>query len=257
MAAASAGGADAPGGGGLDVELAASGFQREHAEVLDRWVAAAAQQAGGGEGEGREDDAEDEAAASSGDNEEGLTGLGNDVAGVAAQEDGDGSAGSSSKREDGGSDAGRKPDRQLLAEALVERLRLDAGPRAATPLGSAGSSRPSSEGCAAEARDDAGGALDRRGVSAEGSVRRAGEQLAAGAEHVSWEGRPPADTEDLASEADGLRAQSAAERRTVQARVHNEGRARARTAASQRASRGSMKAAVKKGRRQAAGGAVF
>lgn len=267
VAAANAGGAGAPGGGGLDVELAASGFQREHAEALDRWVAAAARQAGGSEGEGEEDDAE-AGTSSSGDNEEGLAGpdrgpaAGSRAAGRAAEEDEDGTAGSSSEREEGSSsesDAGRQPEFPSPAEELAERLRLDAGPHAAAPLGSACSSRRSSEGGAAsaEAREDTGDVLTGRDAPAEGP----GQQRAAGIEHVTGAGRPLADSEDPAQdeaeEADGLRARDAAERRNVQARVHNEGRARARTAASQRASRGSMKAAVKKGRRQAAGGAVF
>lgn len=262
MAAANAGSADAPGGGGgLDVDLAASGFRREHAEALDRWVAAAAQQAGGSEKEGEED--EEEEGTSSGDNEEGLAGpgsgpaAGTSAANNAEGEDEDGSASSSSAREESGIHAGRQPGFWLPADELAERLRLDTGPHAAAPLGSAGSSRPSSEGGGAEAREDTGGALERRGASAEGPRPRAGGQRAASAAHVVGAGRPLADSEDLAFEADGLEARSAAERRTVQARVHNEGRARARTAASQRASRGSMKAAVKKGRRQAAGGAVF
>ena len=52
-------------------------------------------------------------------------------------------------------------------------------------------------------------------------------------------------------------ARGAADRRQVQARVQDQARARARSAAAQSASRRSLKAAVKKGRRQAAGGAVL
>ncbi|KAK9840755.1 hypothetical protein WJX81_002413 [Elliptochloris bilobata] len=51
VAAAEAGGAEGPDGGSLDVALSASGFNREHAEALDRWVADAAQQAGDSEGD--------------------------------------------------------------------------------------------------------------------------------------------------------------------------------------------------------------
>ena len=264
VAAANAGGAEVPGGGGLDMELAASGFQREHAEALDRWVAAASRQPVGSEGEGK-DDAE-EGASSSGD-EEGLAEAArgpaaeSPVAAEAEEEEDEGeSASSSSAREEGEGDAGsgmQQLDRWSPAEELAECLRLNAGPHAKALVGSGGSSRQNSEAGSAEARESSGSALERKDATAEGPRPRVGGQLAAGEERSAGAGVPAAGLEGSVSGADGVRARGAAERRTVQDRVQGQARARARTAASQRASRGSMKAAVKKGRRQAAGGAVF
>ena len=57
--------------------------------------------------------------------------------------------------------------------------------------------------------------------------------------------------------AEGSKARGVAQRREVQRRVLGQARAHARIEAAQRASRGSLKAAVKKDRRQAAGGVLF
>lgn len=117
-AAAAAGATD----GGLDTALAASGFQREHADALDRWVAAAAAEGAGwgaGNDEEEENGGDDSGSGGEGEEEDGEAGRGSDGEG---------------EEEDSGDDRGSGDPLQMMSQAGSARspaatAKQDAVPR--------------------------------------------------------------------------------------------------------------------------------